>query len=34
MEYTEKYMDNFFKFQGKMLLNVENVLVKVSKEQP
>ena len=25
---------NFFKYQGKMFLNIENNLVKISEEQP
>ena len=33
LEYTEKYRDNFFKYQGQMFLNIKKVLVKISEEQ-
>ena len=33
-KYMEKYVDNFFKYQGKMFLNIEKVLVKINEEQP
>ena len=34
VEYTEKYMGIFLKYQGKMFLNIEKVLVKINEEQP
>ena len=34
LEYTEKYMDKFVKYQDNMILNIEKVLVKISEEQP
>ena len=34
LEYTEKYIDNFFKYQGNMFLNIEKVLVNINYEQP
>ena len=34
LEYTEKYIDNFFKYQGNMFLNIKKVLVNINYEQP
>ena len=34
LDYTEKYMDNLFKYQGKIVLNIKKVLVKMSEKQP
>ena len=33
LEHTEKYRDNFFKYQDEMFLNIKKVLVKISEEQ-
>ena len=31
---NSRYMNNFFKYQGEMFLNTENILEKISEEQP
>ena len=32
LESTENYMDKFFEHQGKMFLNIEKILVKISEK--
>ena len=34
LKYTEKWMDNFFECPGKVFLSIENVLEKISEDQP
>ena len=34
LKYTEKLMDNFFECPGKVFLSIENVLEKISEDQP
>ena len=34
LKYTEKLMENFFEFPGKVFLSIEKVLEKISEDQP